>query len=62
LKATVAVKLIERAVEFYIQQNLEVAANLYQLGYNRGGYTEEQFKERERYREALELVRKELES
>lgn len=55
-----AVKLIEKAVQFYIQQNLEVAANLFELGYDRHGYTGESFNKRAEFREAMEMVRKEM--
>jgi len=61
MKAEAAVKLIEVAVQFYVQQNLEVAANLYQLGYDSDGYPKGCFERREKMRAALEMARKGLE-
>lgn len=60
MRPEAAVKLIEQAVQFYIHQNYEVAANLWQLGYDSSGMCREKFEQRERMREALEMARKGL--
>lgn len=58
-----AVKLIEKAVTFYIHQNLEVPANMWQfkLDTRCDGYAEECFKKREEFRAAMALVKEVLE-
>lgn len=62
MKIERALKLIEKAVDFYIRQNLEVPANLFALGYDQGGISEEAFKKREEMREAVKTVKRLLPS
>lgn len=55
-----ALKLIETAMEFYVRANYEVAANCYELGYDREGYCRGAFEKRSEMREALALVKSQL--
>ena len=53
LTAKNAVKLIEKALDFYIQQNYQVGANLYELGYDQECLARACFEHREEMHQAL---------
>jgi hypothetical protein len=53
MKPATAIKLIEKAVDFYVQQNLEVAANMFGFGLTKDDYARERFEKRENMRQAV---------
>lgn len=56
-----AVQLLEKAVQFYISQNIQVAAQLYELVRNpQDEYGKQCFERREEFREALEMAKERL--
>jgi hypothetical protein len=57
-----ALALIEKAVDFYIRQNYEVAANMYQFKLARDDYARECFEKREELREAVSTIQRVIES
>lgn len=61
MKPKQAVKLIEKAVDFYVQCNLEFSANMFATGLAHDDYARSCFEKREKFRQAVAWAKKNAE-